>query len=61
MFKRRHSLALRFVTMTAAGSLLASASLLSGCGQKGPLTLGHPIAKPSPAALPASSPSAVQQ
>ncbi|WP_348273460.1 lipoprotein [Piscinibacter sp. XHJ-5] len=57
MPKRHSSLARRSVVMTAAGSLLAALSLLSACGQKGPLTLATPKPPPVPAAAPASSPS----
>ncbi|HJV59925.1 MAG TPA: lipoprotein [Albitalea sp.] len=42
--------------MTAAGSLCAALASLSGCGQKGPLTL----ARPSGAAPVAPSASSVQ-
>ncbi|HEV7913446.1 MAG TPA: lipoprotein [Albitalea sp.] len=51
MFKRDQSLARGLVTMMATGSLLMALSLLSACGQKGPLTL----ANPKPPAPPASS------
>ncbi|HEX6706304.1 MAG TPA: lipoprotein [Albitalea sp.] len=57
MYKRHHSLARSLVAMTAAGSLLIALSLVSGCGQKGPLTLAKPkAATPASSALPASSP-----
>lgn len=57
MFKRRDSLALHLVPMTAAGSLLAALSLVAGCGQKGDLTLPEPMRNASPAAAPSSAPS----
>ncbi|WP_349259021.1 LPS translocon maturation chaperone LptM [Piscinibacter sp.] len=55
MLKRSHSLARRVVTMTAAGSLFAALWLVSGCGQKGPLTLAKSAPAPSAAASSASS------
>jgi predicted small lipoprotein YifL len=51
MLKRRHSLVLHVLMMTATGSLLAALALLSACGQKGPLVLRAP----SPATAAASS------
>ncbi|WP_372527845.1 LPS translocon maturation chaperone LptM [Piscinibacter sp.] len=58
MLKRRHSLASRVITMTAAGSLFAALSALSACGQKGPLTLPKPAPAASSSAASAPSPSA---
>jgi predicted small lipoprotein YifL len=55
MFKRLASLVGRTVVMAATGSLLAASPLLSGCGQKGPLTMAGPAPAAS-AALPSQTP-----
>jgi len=67
MLKRRRSLSLGLVVMTAAGSFAVTA-LLGACGQKGPLTLAQPASTAShpstpiaaAASAPASSPSALK-
>jgi predicted small lipoprotein YifL len=61
MLKRRHSLVLHVLMMTATGSLLAALALLSACGQKGPLVLRapSPATAAAPSASPASSPASL--
>ncbi|MEO8057740.1 MAG: lipoprotein [Burkholderiales bacterium] len=56
MLQRRTSVAAGLKAAWAVGAGLAVASLLGGCGQKGPLFLPTPSAQAAPAAAPASSP-----
>jgi len=48
---RRRGQATRLATLLASGTIGATAALLAGCGQKGPLTL--PAAPASAASAPA--------
>ncbi|MBI3367929.1 MAG: lipoprotein [Burkholderiales bacterium] len=56
MLQRKTSVAAGLKAAWAVCSALAVASLLGGCGQKGPLFLPAPAAQTAPAASPASSP-----
>jgi predicted small lipoprotein YifL len=58
MLQRHSSVAARFAAAGIVGIVLAAAGLLTGCGQKGPLTLPKPA--PAAASAPASAASTAQ-